>query len=111
MNNVLILDVVKTLIAVSIFFVWVVRYENIVKEFKQYKLSNSIRDFVGILKLSFALMLMSPKVELQMIASIGFIVLMIAALFTHIKIKNPKINMAPAFSLLVLNIYISSSLV
>ena len=35
---------------VSVLFVWVIRYDNIIKEFKQYELPDWLRDFVGILK-------------------------------------------------------------
>lgn len=44
--------------ATSIFFVWVVRYNNIIQEFKQYGLPEWLRDLVGILKLTFSLLLL-----------------------------------------------------
>jgi SNF family Na+-dependent transporter len=44
------------LVAASIFFVWVVRYDNIIQEFKQYGLPEWWRDLVGILKLTFSLL-------------------------------------------------------
>lgn len=40
----------QALVAVSVFFVWVIRYANIVQEFKQYGLPDWLRDLVGILK-------------------------------------------------------------
>ena len=43
----------KVLLCTSLFFVWVVRYESITKEFEEYNLPNWLRDLVGILKLSF----------------------------------------------------------
>jgi uncharacterized membrane protein YphA (DoxX/SURF4 family) len=48
----------QALVAASIFFVWVVRYDNIIQEFKQYGLPDWLRDWVGILKLTFALLLL-----------------------------------------------------
>ena len=45
---------IKALITGSIFFVWVVRYQNIIEEFRLYGLPAWLRDLVGILKLSFA---------------------------------------------------------
>ena len=42
----------QALVAASIFFVWVVRYNNIIQEFKQYGLPHWLRDLVGVLKLS-----------------------------------------------------------
>ena len=48
----------QALVAASIFFVWVVRYANIIQEFKQYGLPDWLRDLVGILKLTFSLLLL-----------------------------------------------------
>jgi hypothetical protein len=42
----------QALVATAVFFVWVVRYPNIVLEFQQWKLPNWIRDSVGIVKLT-----------------------------------------------------------
>ena len=53
---------IKAFIAASIFFVWVVRYREIIEEFKFYKLPSWLRDLVGILKLSFAFMLFSNDI-------------------------------------------------
>ena len=43
--------VLQAFVAASVFFVWVVRYDNIREEFTQYGLPDWLRDFVGILKL------------------------------------------------------------
>ncbi len=48
----------QAFVAAAIFFVWVVRYPNIINEFKQYALPEWLRDLVGVLKLSFALLLL-----------------------------------------------------
>ena len=50
-------DALKIIVGVAVFFVWVVRYDNIKKEFIYYNLPNWLRDLVGILKISFAIML------------------------------------------------------
>ena len=54
-----IIYVIKAVVTGAIFFVWVVRYQNIVDEFKVYRLPPWLRDLVGVLKLSFAFMLIS----------------------------------------------------
>ena len=41
---------IKLVILAAILFVWFVRYDNIIKEFKEYKYPDWLRDFVGILK-------------------------------------------------------------
>ena len=91
--------VCKVLLSVSLFYVWVVRYENIKKEFIDYKLPTWLRDLVGILKLSFSLMIISNDKNLVWIGSMGIIVLMIGALATHFKVKNPFQKMVPAIAL------------
>ena len=44
-------EVFKIIILISILYVWVVRYQNIVDEFNSYKLPSWLRDLVGILKI------------------------------------------------------------
>ncbi len=52
-----IVNALKILVLASVLFVWVVRYQNIVEEFKTYSLPVWLRDLVGILKISFVLMM------------------------------------------------------
>ena len=102
------LTVLKLIIISSIFFVWFIRYSNIVEEFKFYKLPDWLRDLVGILKISFSLMLISPDVNVVMIGSFGIAVLMLAALGTHIRVSNPIGKMLPSFTLLLFSAFIFS---
>ena len=97
---------IKTFVAASIFFVWVVRYREIIEEFKFYELPSWLRDLVGILKLSFAFMLFSDDIYVVILAGSGIIFLMVAAVFTHVRVKNPFHKMLPAFGLSVLNLVI-----
>jgi len=99
-------QVARVLVPVAIFFVWVVRYENIVKEFRAYSMPGWTRDLVGILKLTFAVMIFSSEGFVLRLGAMGIVVLMLCALATHLKIKNPPSKMLPAFSLLCLSLYI-----
>ena len=94
--------VLKTLVAGSIFFVWVVRYQNIIEEFRAFGLPAWLRDLVGILKVSFVLMLLSSDSNAVLLGAFGITVLMLAALLTHLKIKNPFYKMLPSMSLMIL---------
>jgi hypothetical protein len=96
----------KIFVPVSIFFVWVVRYDNIVREFKQYKLADWTRDLVGILKMSFALMIATSSGPLLKIGCLGIALLMIAALLMHLKVKNQPQKMLPALTLMALSLVI-----
>jgi hypothetical protein len=52
-----VLSVIAQLIAVSVLVVWVFRFDNIVKEFKQYELSDLTRMIVGATKIASATLL------------------------------------------------------
>ena len=45
-------EILQIITATSILFVWVVRYENIIAEFEQYKLPAWMRDMVGLLRMT-----------------------------------------------------------
>jgi hypothetical protein len=92
----------KVFLSVSLFFVWVVRYDSITKEFDHYKLPEWFRDFVGILKLSFSVMILYNNNELVMVGCVGIIVLMVGAIGTHIRVKNPLHKTIPAVAVLSL---------
>ena len=99
--NLLWLNVLQIFIASSIFFVWVVRYENIIEEFKNYNLPNWFRDFVGILKLTLAVMLIIGIYDSKFkeIATIGLLMLMFSAIATHIKTKSQFLKIIPSLFL------------
>ncbi len=97
-----ILLALKIVLSASIFFVWVVRYKNIIKEFKEYNFPNWLRDFVGICKLAFCGILLSGHTDLILIASGAMCFLMAVAFLTHIRFKHSFIQMLPSLSLLVI---------
>ena len=94
------LELLTTIIFGSISFVWVVRYNNIKDEFKHFNLPPWSRD--GILKLSFAIMLLSNSPEIVRIGAFGIAALMLAALGTHLRLKSAFFKMLPSFTLLCL---------
>ena len=82
------IDVLKIIITSATFFVWFVRYENIKKEFKDYNLPTWLRDLVGILEISFSLMIHSNNKDIVIIGSVGIFTLMTGAVLTHFRMKN-----------------------
>tara|TARA_B100000965_G_C19464574_1_gene701295 strand:- start:322 stop:654 length:333 start_codon:yes stop_codon:yes gene_type:complete len=100
------LECLKIFVAVSIFYVWVPRYFNIVEEFKQYKYPDQLRDIVGILKLTFAFMLVAKDGQYVVLASGGLIILMSAAFITHLRVKNNYKLFFPSMSQIIMNSYI-----
>ena len=100
------ISALKALVAGSTFFVWVVRYQNIIEEFKEFGLPIWLRDLVGILKLSFVIMLFSTDLTVVILGSLGIAGLMLAAMITHLKIKNPFYKMLPSMSLMLISFII-----
>jgi len=100
---------IKYLIFCSVIFVWIVRYQNIVEEFKQFGYPAWLRDFVGILKLTFVVSILSSDVTLVKVGSSGICLLMLAAVITHLKVKNPFYKMMPSISLLTLSALVLKS--
>ena len=83
-----ILEILCILVFGSIIFVWVVRYKNIKDEFKTFNLPKWLRDLVGILKLSFAIMLLNDNLEFIRLGAVGIAILMVAALHSS-SIEEP----------------------
>lgn len=96
------IELAKILVFSSIIFVWVVRYKNIVEEFKSFGYAEWLRDIVGILKISFIIMLIREDVFFVKFGAIGIMVLMLAAITTHLKVKNPLPKMLPSMALFIL---------
>ena len=85
-------------------YVWIFRYENVVKEFKHFGLSNLIRNFVGVSKIALATLLVAGLwySSLVFVPSILMGMFMVAAQYFHFKTKNPFIKHLPSLILLVL---------
>ena len=97
-------DALKIIVGASIFFVWVVRYQNIVEEFKEFQLPEWLRDMVGIFKIAFAFMLQTASAHLVMLGSAGIALLMVAALVTHFRVNTPYFKRIPSASLLIISL-------
>lgn len=98
------LNLIKTLVFCSVVFVWVVRYSNIVEEFKQFGYPAWLRDLVGIAKLTLVTLMMTGGAEGVRIGAAGISLLMLAALGTHVRIGNSFPKMLPSLTLLALNL-------
>ncbi len=101
-----IVEVLKVVVLVSILFVWVIRYQNIIQEFKHYDYPEWLRDLVGISKITCAVLMLSSNVQLVQWGALGLAALMICALYSHFKVKNPPLKMLPALTLLTFSLII-----
>ena len=99
----------QALVAASVFFVWVVRYDNIVQAFKGYGLPDGLRDLVGILKLTFSLILLIgiERTQFAVIGAMGISALMACAFATHVRMKSPLMHRFPCLSLLLISLVIA----
>lgn len=112
--------VCQVVIALGIFNVWILRFGkatswrggaagNMAEEFAVYGLPTWFMWLIGILKLTFAIMLAVGiwQPALARPAAIGIAVLMLGAIAMHVKVKDPLKRSLPAFTMLVLSLIVA----
>jgi hypothetical protein len=94
----------QLVVALSVAYVWIFRYDNVVKEFKQFGLNDLTRNFIGATKIALATLLVAGiwYPLLVQIPSVLMGLFMIAAQYFHFKIKNPFSKHLPSLILLLL---------
>jgi hypothetical protein len=102
--------IAQAVIALTIFIVWVPRFDNIVKEFKQYGLNDFIRSLVGTTKISLSTLLVTAiwYPELAKIPAIMMAGLMLCAQMAHFKVKNPWHKFLPSLAMLALSLFVAA---
>ena len=103
------LIVSQIIVATSVIIVWVFRRKNIVIEFEQYGISDTIRDIVGAVKISLATILILGiwHKEFLILSSLSMAFLMICAQYFHFKVRNHFKKFVPSLSLLLLCLFIA----
>jgi len=91
-------------VSFSIVIVWVFRFDNIVKEFKQYHLSDLTRSIVGATKIALATLLIVGiwHSSLVVLPALLMALLMLCAQYFHFKAKNPWHKHLPSLVLFLL---------
>ena len=76
----------QLIVSISVLFIWIFRYDNIVIEFKHYGYSDLIRNFVGASKISIsALLIMGIWYnEVTSYAALEMALFMLCAQLSHI---------------------------
>jgi len=102
--------ITQLIVAASIVIVWVFRFDNIVKEFKQYGLSNLTRTMVGSTKIALATLLVAGiwYPSLVLIPALMMAFLMLSAQYFHFKVKNPWQKRMPSLFLLLLCLFVAA---
>jgi hypothetical protein len=101
--------VAQVTIAFSIAVVWVLRFDNIVSEFKIYRLPSMLRNIVGASKIVLATLLVVGiwHPELVFLPSMMMAALMVCAQITHLRVKSPAIKFLPSLALLILSLFVA----
>ncbi|MFN0275598.1 MAG: DoxX family protein [Chitinophagales bacterium] len=101
--------IAQIIVALSIVYVWIFRFDNIVKEFKQYRLSDLARNIVGAAKIALSTLLVAGiwYSDLVLIPALLISFLMLAAQYFHFKVGNPWQKHIPSLLLLILCLFIA----
>jgi len=99
----------QIIVAVSVGYVWIFRFHNVVKEFNQFGLSDLTRSLIGATKISLATLLVVGiwHSSLVLVPSILMGLLMIGAQYFHFKISNSFTKHLPSLILLILSVFIA----
>ncbi len=83
--------VAQLVVALSVLYVWVFRFDNIIKEFKQYGLSDLVRNMVGASKISLSALLIAGVFYpgLVLFSSLGMAFFMFCAQLGARKSEKP----------------------
>ncbi len=102
--------IAQLIVAISVVFVWVFRFDNIVKEFKQYGLSDLTRTIVGATKIVLATLLVAGiwYPSLVLIPALLMAFLMVSAQYFHFKVNNTWQKRMPSLFLLLLSLFIAA---
>ena len=103
--------IAQVIVATSIVYVWIFRFDNIVKEFKQYGLSDLTRSVVGSAKIALSTLLIAGiwYPALVLIPALLLAFLMMSAQYFHFKVGNPLQKHLPSLFLLMLCLFITAA--
>ena len=101
----------QIIVAVSVLYVWIFRFHNIIIEFKQFGLNDLTRSFIGATKIALSTLLIVGVwfPALVLIPAIIMGLIMVAAQYFHFKVGNPFIKHLPSLLLLILCVLITLS--
>lgn len=103
------ITIAQLIVAVSVIYVWIFRYNSIVEQFIDFQLSSLVRNTVGVAKISLATLLIAGIWHPEMVqaASIMMGAMMLMAQYFHLKANNHSIKRLPSLILLALSVYIA----
>lgn len=100
----------QLIVAASVFYIWIFRFDNIVRDFEQFRYSPIFRNTVGVVKLVIATLMIvgiwMPAVVLG--AALGMTALMLGAQWAHFGVSNPIAKRVPSALLLLLCLFVAA---
>ncbi len=102
--------IAQIIVALSISIVWVFRFPNVENEFKQFRLSDLIRNIIGATKIALSTLLVAGiwHPNLVLIPAVLLAFLMVSAQYFHFKVGNPWQKHMPSLLLLMLCLFITA---
>jgi hypothetical protein len=99
----------QILVTVSIFYVWIFRFDTIVKDFDLFDLTTFLRSFVGASKIALSTLLFAGiwYPSLTLIPALLLAFFMIAAQYFHFKVGNSWKKHLPSLMLLLICLFIA----
>ena len=99
--------IAQVIVALSVLYVWIFRFDNIEREFKEYHLNDSIRNLVGASKIALSILLLIGiwYPSLVLVSALIMAFLMLCAQIAHFRAKHAWQKYRPSFLLLLLSLY------
>jgi tellurite resistance protein TehA-like permease len=100
----------QIIVAISVYYVWIFRFHNVISEFKQFGYSDVFRNFVGAAKISISALLIMGLCynEITLYAALGMAFFMLSAQLTHVRVKNPFKQRLPSLIFLLMSLFIAA---
>ena len=102
--------VAQVVIAASVAFVWVVRLENVEREFIEYGIPPLVRNAVGAAKIALAAFLLAGlrHPDLVLVPAMLMALLMFAVLIAHWRVRHSWQRSIPALVLMLLSVAVAA---
>jgi hypothetical protein len=100
------LTLLQTFVAMSVIYVWVVRYQAVLHDFTTFQLPDWLRDVTGASKLTGSVLLLGVGEGMEWIGAGIIAFFMVNAVGMHLRAKNPVRKLMPSFGLGVLSLLI-----
>lgn len=100
---------VQIALSISVFYVWIFRFHNVIIDFKNFELSDVTRSFVGASKIALSTLIFAGIwfPPLVFVPSILLGLFMVSAQYFHAKVSNPFIKRLPSLILLALCVFLA----